>query len=162
MLGNISESSSLRKGSPRAWSRDSKCCGKRAVELASLQLGSHSYLPKPSPSWLCGPSPPRGHPSDLQNLGAALAAQSAQDQAPGFSCAGCGYGFLAIGLHLLVVIVFPGQDLAVWIITRKEKEVRPLNITTHELELDPLLHFRLLIPKTLGSRLVIMKRPEQR
>lgn len=162
MLGKISESSSLRKGSPRAWSRDSKCCGKRTVEFASLQLGSHGY---PLPNifqWALWSQPPRGHPSDLQNLGAALAAQSAQDQAPGFSCAGCGYGFLAIGLHLLVVIVLPGQDLAVWIITRKEKEVRPLDITTHELELDPLLHFRLLIPETFGSRLVIMKRPEHR
>lgn len=64
----------------------------------------------------------RGYPepSDLQDLRTALAAQSAQNKAPGFGQAGSGYGFLPSGLHALVVIVLPGQDFAVWVVPVKE------------------------------------------
>lgn len=63
--------------------------------------------------------PPDAKPSHLQDLGTTLATQSSQNKAPGLGQACCSNGFLANGLHALVIIVFSGEDFAIWVIPGK-------------------------------------------
>lgn len=67
----------------------------------------------------CWPPPPDTKPSHLQDLGTTLATQSSQNKAPGLGRACCSNGFLANGLHALVIIVLSGEDFAIWVIPGK-------------------------------------------
>lgn len=67
----------------------------------------------------CRSPPPDAEPSHLQDLGTTLATQSSQNKAPGLGRACCSNGFLANGLHALVIIVLSGEDFAIWVIPGK-------------------------------------------